>query len=134
MNDTTSGYGFEDLAPMIRVQAKGIWHLEAAAELLIGHQTWLLREDFTAGFVTVEHDAGRGFAQVDYAAAVHALECFDLPCSGSEANILRIAASLATNVTVNLGQRVGGLDAQNTRLVLEAIAHANGYRNAQVRL
>ncbi|WP_329258737.1 hypothetical protein OG417_21320 [Actinoallomurus sp. NBC_01490] len=131
---TASGYDFTELAAMLRTYAHGIYPLEAATELLIAHQTWLLRTDFTTGFITVHHDTAGSFADVDFISAAQALDAGDLPCSGSEAKMLRIAASLASNTTITLGQAVGGLDSRNTSLVLTAIAHANGYGNTEVRL
>jgi hypothetical protein len=132
---TSSGYDFTELAAMLRTYAHGIHPWEAATELLIAHETWLLRTDFTTDFITVHHDRLGGSASVDFISAVQALDGGDLPCSGSEANVLRIAASLATNtIPVNLGQVMAGLDIRNMRLVLEAVAHANGYGNTEVRL
>ena len=104
--------------------------------MLIGHQTWLVRADFTSGYITIRDGLGDArLADVDYLSAVGALDKGELPCSGSEANVLRIAASLASGVaTINLGQAVGGLDVANTALVLTAIAHANGYPYTEVKV
>jgi hypothetical protein len=131
---TSSGHGFEELAAMIRAHAQGILRWEAAAELLIGHQSWLMRADFTTSYITIRRGRRLRVADVDYLSAVNALDRGELPCSGSEANVLRIAASLASGVaTINLGQAISGLDADNTVLVLTAIAHANGYCYAELK-
>ena len=55
---------------------------EAAAELLISHRDWLLREDFLQVAVEVgwEPFRGREVAAVDFAAAADAVQGM-LPCS-----------------------------------------------------
>jgi hypothetical protein len=74
--------GIEDLAEAIRAWAKGWLPTEAAAELLISHQGWLLREDFLQVAVQVgwEPFLGREVAAVDFAAAADAVQGM-LPCS-----------------------------------------------------
>ena len=49
-----------------------------------------------------------------------------LPCSGSEASILHLAASLAGTTPVDLRDLITGLDRANIQLVLNAIRHAGG--------
>ena len=74
---------------------------------------------------------GQPLAVIRWHAAVHALEAGQLPCSGSERAILRIAASLADpGIAVNLRENLGNLDARNIALVTDAIAAANGGRAA----
>jgi hypothetical protein len=96
----------------------------------------LHRGDFIGGFI----EAGEGFvdgaamAFVDWSAAVTALEAGRLPSSGSEAQILRIAASIAEGVPVDLREALTGLDEINIVLVAEAVAHANGHRDVACRL
>ena len=97
--------GFDDLAAALRVWAKGLLCTEAAVELLIGHGSWLYREDF----LEIAVEFGRGIADgavmaaVDWEAVVAALEAGGLPCSGGEGRILRLAASIAGGVAVDLG-------------------------------
>jgi hypothetical protein len=112
----------------VRAWAKGLLCLEAAAELLIGHRSWLSREDFLA--VAVE--SGRDLAAVDFVAAACALEAGVLPCSGSESQVLRVAASIAAGVPVDLREALTGLDAGNVVLAARAICHAAGYRAVMV--
>ena len=102
-------------------------------ELLIGHRTWLYRTDLTARFVDVRADAelfGDGpMAFIDWPGAIAALDRGGLPCSSSEAAILRIAAALGGGtggVPVDLRAVLGGLDWHNAGLVAVAILHANG--------
>ena len=60
-------------------------------------------------------------------AAIHALENGQLPCSGSEQAILRIAASLAdARHRHHLRDSLGSLDPRNITLVTDAITAANG--------
>lgn len=85
--------------------------------------------------ITVTHDEdGDGYADINWPAAIDSLDNTLLPCSGSEANMLRIAASLAGQTPITIGTAVSGLDTRNVTLVLKAIAHASGYRNAGVSL
>src|SRR6266571_1247038 len=84
---------FDDLAVAIRAWAKGWLPTEAAAELLISHQGWLLREDFLQVAVEVgwEPFRGREIAAVDFAAAADAVQGV-LPCSDGERQVLLVAA------------------------------------------
>src|SRR6266851_1316911 len=50
---------FDDLADAMRAWAGGWLPTEAAAELLIGHRTWLLRQDFLDVAVEAGWDEGR---------------------------------------------------------------------------
>jgi hypothetical protein len=115
----------------MRVWAKGLLSAEAAVELLIGHRSWLFREDFLA--VAVESGwevfSGREMATVDFVAAADALEAGVLPCSGGEGRVLRIAASIAEGVPVDLRGAVTGLDERNAVLAAAAVLHAAGHRD-----
>ncbi len=108
--------------------AKGLFTAEAAVELLIGHGSWLYREDF----LEIAVDSGRGItsgavmAAVDFEAAARALEAGVLPCSGGEGRVLRIAASIAAGVPVDLREAVTGLDENNAVLAAAAVLHAAG--------
>jgi hypothetical protein len=120
----------------LRASARGLYCAEAAVRLLIGHLSWLLRGDFVVAFVK----AGDGFtngtpmAWVDWPGAVAALEAGRLPYSPGEGQVLRIAASLAEGVPVDLREAVSGLDAANIVLVAQAIVHAAGHRDCHVAL
>jgi len=72
----------------------------------------------------------RVLAVVDWPAAVKALAGGGLPCSGSEGCVLRIAASIAAGVPVDLGDCLSTLDKVNVDLVVEAVLHSNGRRGA----
>lgn len=116
------------LAAGLRAHAQGLYCLEAAAELLIG-KSWLDRDDFTSRFVTVQPGIGSGpqVAVVDWPAVIAALGS-SLPCSGGEQRILRVTASLAGGVPVDLGDAVTGLDDENIARLVAAILHASGRR------
>jgi len=79
-------------------------------------------------------ESGRGItsgavmAVVDWEAAVAALEAGRLPCSGGEGRILRLAASIAAGVPVDLREALTGLDEANSGLVAVAVLHAAGHR------
>lgn len=70
---------------------------------------------------------GQPLAVIRWKAAICALEAGQLPCTGSEQAVLRIAASLADpGIAVNLRENLGSLDRRNIALVTDAIKAANG--------
>jgi hypothetical protein len=115
----------------MRAWAKGLLCTEAAVELLIGHRSWLFRGDFLDIAVEFgwETFSGRAMAAVDFDAAACALEAGVLPCSGGEGKVLRIAASIAEGVPVDLREAVTGLDESNVVLAASAVLHAAGHRS-----
>jgi hypothetical protein len=76
--------------------------------------------------------SGPQMAAVDFGAAVDALEAGVLPCSGGEGRVLRIAASLAVGVPVDLREAVTGLDERNAVMAAVAVLHAAGHRELRV--
>ena len=68
-------------------------------------------------------------AAIDWAAAIAALDAGELPCSGGEQRILRLAASLADGIPVSLSDAITGLDRSNLSHLLAAIRHASGERS-----
>ena len=76
--------------------------------------------------------SGQEIAAVDFAAAAGALEAGVLPCSGGEGWVLRIAASIAEGVPVDLREAVTGLDENNAVLAAAAVLHAAGHRDVRV--
>ncbi len=115
------------LAAGLRAHAQGLCCLEAAAELLIA-QSWLHRDDFTSRFITVHPGIGSGQAAViDWPAVITALGS-SLPCSGGEQRMLKITASLADGIPVDLRDTLTGLDEASVGLLLTAIRHASGRR------
>ena len=85
---------------------------EAAAELLIGHRAWLLREDFLQVAVESRWEVfrGREMAAVDFAAAADAVQGV-LPCSAGERQVLLVAASIADGIPVDLREAALCMDA-----------------------
>lgn len=128
----------ERLAEMLRICVSGLYFQEAAVELLIRHEAWLWRHDFVRRFIEIvepepEHsDEDPTVAFVAWEDAIAALDDGALPCSTSEAQILRIAASIAAGTPIMLRDCLGGLDLDNIRLVLTALAHANGHRGGVI--
>jgi hypothetical protein len=114
------------LAAGLRAHAQGLCCLQAAAELLIA-QTWLHRDDFTSRFITVHPGIGSGqpAAVIDWPAAIAALGS-SLPCSGGEQRMLKITASLAGGIPVDLQDTLTGLDDSNVQLLITAVLHASG--------
>ena len=75
---------------------------------------------------------GAVLAAVDFEAAARALEAGVLPSSGGEGRVLRIAASIAGGVPVDLGEAVTGLDENNAVLAAAAVLHATGHRDLRM--
>jgi hypothetical protein len=118
----------DKLAAGLRAHAQGLYCLEAAAELLIA-KSWLYRDDFTSRFVTLHPGIGRGqqVAVIDWPAVIAALGS-SLPCSGGEQRMLRITASLADGIPVDLQDTLTSLDDENITRLVTAILHASGRR------
>jgi hypothetical protein len=116
------------LAAALRAHAEGLFCLQAAVELLIGHRSWLCRDDFVGRFVDLVSGSGGevALAMVSWRAAERALRTGRLPCSGSEECVLRIAASIAEGVAVDLGECLSTLDGANIGLVVDAVRGAGG--------
>jgi hypothetical protein len=95
---------------------------------------WLYREDFLE--IAVEFGqgiiGGEVMAAVDWEGAVAALDGGRLPCSGGEGRMLRLVASMAGGVAVDLGSALPGLDERGITLVAGAVLHAAGHRDLGV--
>jgi hypothetical protein len=116
-------------ATALRAHARGLRCLEAATELLIGHRTWIHRSDFTSFVITTRGlTDNHELAHINWHTAIAALHSGQLPCSGSENQILLLAASLANEIPINLGSTLTGPDDYNTELTTQAIKHATGHR------
>jgi hypothetical protein len=93
------------LQAALRAGAEGLRTLEAATGLIIAHGTWLARSDFQC---FIHH--GAGTAAIDWEAAISALDGGCLPSSSGERHMPRLAASLADQALVSLGDAVTGID------------------------
>jgi hypothetical protein len=113
------------LATALRACAAGLYPLEAGVALLIANGSFLHRDDFTSRFVI---HGTTSTAAVDWHAATAALTAGELPYSGGEQRILKLAASLAAGIPVDLSDAVTGIDQQNVQRLLTAIRHASGHR------
>jgi len=122
----TPATGEPPLAAQLRAWARGIYPDEAGVELLIGHAVSLDRADFTSRFISIPGD-GAGLAVIDWRAVIAALDD-SLPCSGGENRMLRLAASLADGIPVNLRDALTGIDDRGIQLVIKAVLHASGHR------
>ena len=120
-----------DLPAALRACARGFYPAEASAELLISHESFLARSDFTSRFIRLGTSITDGIttmASIDWPATITALDTGNLPCSGGEQRMLRLAASLASGIPVNLRDALSGLDDRNINLVITAVLHASGKR------
>ncbi len=86
------------LPAALRGAAEGLSAPEAAMGLIIAHGTWLARDDFAC---FIRH--GTGTAAIDGEAAITALDAGALPSSAGEKRMLRLAASLADQAHVSIG-------------------------------
>ena len=114
-------------AEPLRAHARGLHAAEAAAELLINHATWLRRDAFTSRFLH-SPPGHPPMAHIDWVDAITALDSGQLPCSSGEGRILRLAASIADGIPVDLRDALTSLDQRNAELLVQAIRHANGHR------
>lgn len=112
-----------DLARLLRAGARGLYTAEAAVELLIGAGMWLRRDDFRRH---VDYADDGSLAVVDWRGALAALDGGNLPASGGEARLLRLAASIGGGCPVDLSDALCGVDSVRIRAVVDAVWHANG--------
>jgi hypothetical protein len=119
------------LAAAVRAGAAGLYSLEAACELVIG-AGWLRRNDFTPFIRTGTSltDGVTELAHFDWQSAVTGRETGRLPCSSGEPRILRLAASIAAGIPVDLNDALSELDQARIALVVQAVRHASGQRPA----
>lgn len=118
----------DPMADALRASACGLHACEAAVALMIDHRYWLTRADFTTSFVdTFSSLTDRNpMAAICWPEAIAALDHGQLPASSSETRILRLAASLAEGIPVDLQDAITGLDDTNLRHLITAIRHAAG--------
>ncbi len=114
--------------------AKGLLTCQAAVELLIDHRSWLVRDDFLGHVEPCHGFHGESMAAIDWRAAWEALEDGQLPCSRGERQVLRVAASIAGGVPIDLRDVATCLDAVNSGLVARAVLTAGGHRDAAAAL
>jgi hypothetical protein len=114
------------LAAPLRACAQGIYPDEAGIELLIGHDNFLHRDEFTSHIQT--GTSSTPHAAVDWAAVIDLADSGKLPWSGGEQRMIRLMASLAAGIPVNLRHALTGLDDRNTALVIKSMWHAAGHR------
>ena len=117
-----------DLAAALRACAAGFCPVEAGVALLISNETFLHRAAFTSRFIQHGTTCSTPMAAVDWDGAITALQAGELPCSGGERRILLLAASLAADTPVGLGDTVTGIDDANISRLLTAVRHAAGKR------
>lgn len=116
----------QTLLGYLRGHAAGLHRQVAAIELLADHATWIPRLA-GQGLITIERRRGYALASIDWDQALLALRERMLPCSGSEASVLKIAASLACGEPVSLGPELTSLDLANAWRVTTAVWAATGH-------
>jgi hypothetical protein len=120
------------LQEALRAGAEGLYAMEAGTGLIIAHGSWPGREDFGRYIRTGDSitSPGTELAMIDWAAAIAALDAGEFPSSSGEKQMLRLAASLAGDVPVRLGDAVTSIDDRNVSLLVMAIRHASGRRQS----
>lgn len=116
----------------LRSWARGMYGTEAATELLLRAFGGKFAAPSNPWIHTSTEPEGPGQvkAWIDFEAIPEEAGLL----SGGERRFLLLAASLAENVPVVLGDVVSGLDRENLDLVLAAIAHAGGsHQHSDVR-
>ena len=101
---------------------------DVAAVMLIDRHGHFLHEPAFRRIIAAGSSitTGQPLAVIRWKAAICALEAGQLPCTGSEQAVLRIAASLADpGIAVKLRENLGSLDRRNIALVTDAIKAAN---------
>lgn len=90
------------------------------------------RDDFTRFIRTGTSltDGVTELVHIDWQAAVTSRDTGHLPCSSGENRILRLAASIAAGIPVDLSDALCGLDQASISLVVSAMRYANGQRPA----
>lgn len=119
-----------ELRSALRAGADGLYALEAGTGMILAHGTWPSREDFQC-FVHVADSItapGTELASIDWEGAIAALDRGEFPSSSGEKRMLRLAASLASDIPVQLADAVTGVDDRNVNLLIKAVLHAAGQR------
>ena len=76
--------------------------------------------------------AGTEVAEVDWQAVIASRDAGQLPCSGGENRVLRLAASIAAGIPVDLNHALSSLDHASITLVIRAVRHANGTASRRI--
>ncbi|TMR88908.1 hypothetical protein [Nonomuraea basaltis] len=134
MTDHTAGPAGDywirhDLACALSLGACELTYLQAGVELLIDHEYWLRRADFTDAFITIDDSVASARAFIDWQEAIAALTAGRLPCNGGERRMLLIARSIAGAIPVDLSDALTGLDRTNIALVAAAVLRAAGLQD-----
>lgn len=113
------------LTARLRAHATGLHRAVAAVDLLADHGIWIPR--LTQHNLLSTRTIPPGGAYIDWDRTLRALADGYLPCSASEASILKIAASIGYGEPIDLGSELTGLDAVNTGRVSRAIRATTGH-------
>ena len=122
----------QDRAPRVH-RVHGQHPARRGVALLTAEGAFLRRDDFTSRFITTGTSISDGttlMADIDWDAAITALQAGEIPCSGGERRILMLSASLAGGIPVDLRDAATGLDDRNVQRLVTAILHASGKRPA----
>ena len=124
----------DELIELLKLGTSDLYYHDAAVRLISAHRYWLDRRDFRR-FVEL-FDQPRRCAGIWWEKAAAALDRGEMAADYEPANILRIAASIATFYPVSFRDVSERLSPESMRLAAEAMMHAGGYTQsaAKVRL
>ena len=119
------------LPAALRAGADALHALEAATGLIIAHASWLAREGLRPASSTSAPasptPAPRWPASSGKPRSTRLAPANSPPGRG-ERRMLHLAASLARDVPVSLGEAITGIDDHNVGLLVKAVLHASGRR------
>jgi hypothetical protein len=117
----------KDATLTLTAQTAGTIPAEAGVRLLIQHGNWLSRQDLRR-FIDYEADpdvtGGAPMARVRWPEVIAAIDAGRLRATGSEENVLRLAASLIAGVPVDLRAVTSGFGAVTRAQVAAALQQA----------
>jgi hypothetical protein len=108
---------FNAMAAGLSAWAEGDRIATAAVELLIWHETWIRRRDFTAACT----DSGDGMTRIRWGDARAFAESADLAASTHELTMLRLAVAIGSDE-----YRLAGKGHANAKAIMRAFADALG--------
>jgi hypothetical protein len=126
----------DELIALLRLGTSELYYIRASVELIARHRYWLERPDFRQFVEIFPSDDTGTSAGIWLEKAADALDRGELPADMEQANVLRMAASLATFYHVSLRDVSERLSPETMKIAAEAIMWAGGYTEstAEVRL
>lgn len=117
----------DELSELLKLGTHNLYYAEAAVQLLIRHGYWLKQPEFRR-FIEVFDHLTPACAGISWADAAAVLDRGELQAIDQEAaNVLRIAASLATFYQLSFRDVMERLSPEAMKHAAEAMMYAAGY-------